>query len=158
VVLWASTTEPAPTKALRDDVVAFYKKSKFDPQALKTRFNIPDSAKAENTLRFEVLEHSKQLARLEPYLEEALESLDHLQDAAERGGPRWAAHVLLLRMWLLGRIVRLSEHQSALGALRKELPEYEAGKHTAWQLVPQGNLFDSASKKFAKTAAQLKMR
>jgi hypothetical protein len=157
VVLWACSPEPAP-EPLRAEVAAFRKQGRFDPQALKTRYDIPPDARAENRLKNEVYDNAKQLTRLAASLEEALEALEEVQGAAAKEGPRWAAQVALLRLWVTARLVSLEEHQAALGMLRKELPDHDPSKHAAWQLTPRMWLTDYAAKKRAERALALRVK
>jgi hypothetical protein len=158
VVLWACSPEPAP-EPLRAEVAAFRKQGRFDPQALTTRYAIPTDARAENRLKNEVYDNAKQLTRLAGCLEEALEALEEVQGAAASQGPRWAAQVMLMRLWVLSRLVSLEEHQAALGLLRKDqLPEHDPSKHAAWQLTPRAWLTDYAAKKRAERALSLRVK
>jgi hypothetical protein len=153
LALWACSDEEPPQR-LRADVAALRRNARIDPAALKLRYPIPARA-AEERFKADALFARRSLARCVGVLEDALEAVKAVDDQAERLGPRWQAHVLLLKVWLLRRTVSLEEHQAALTGLGSDLPGYDPQTHTAWRLVPYPRLRDVAAKKVAKLSEVL---
>ena len=153
VALWACSAEESPHR-LRADVAALRRNAKLDPAALKLRYAIPPRA-AEERFKADALFTRRSLARCVGVLEDALEAVKAVDDQAERLGPRWQAHVLLVKVWLLRRVISLEEHQAALSALGADLPAYDPQTHAAWRLVPHPRLRDAAAKKAAKLSEVL---
>lgn len=135
VALWACSHEAAPVP-LQIEVAAARRKGRIDPDSLKLRYAVPAGPRDEADLKDALLANGKQMSRLYVCLDDALEGLKEVEPDVAKLGRRWQAHVELLRAWLLLRLAALNEHQAALGAMRRELPDHTPGAHSAWRLAP----------------------
>ena len=145
IALWVCSPQPAPT-ALQVEVKAARARARFDASVFKHRFAIPAPA-AQDRFKRDLLDASKQLARVSACLEEAFDALERVKNLRDRAKLRWRANYDLVRAWVLSRQTAIEERGVALGMMRKELPEYDPKQHKAWQLVPRLRLMDFADKK-----------
>lgn len=153
--LWACSDDLIP-EPLLDEVNVVRQKNKIDPRTLRLRYAIPNP-RAEDRLKNEAFQVAKDLSRLTACLEDTLEALAAAQEQAKKEGPRWEAHLTLLRLWVTLRLGVLEEYQGALGRMRKEVPEYDVHKHTALHLMPDAKVSDLVAKRYVERADLLQV-
>jgi hypothetical protein len=109
----------------------------------------------EREFRGRILMQQHNVARVLARLEEAREELAKAASERARESRRWQAHHDYVAAYLQLQLAFLYEYQSALGALRKELPPHDPKMHTRWVLSPRPALAgDYEGKKHARDAAR----
>jgi hypothetical protein len=149
VVLWAVSTAPPPAK-LAQEVKQVKQEVKFDLSILQDgyRFNAN-----EKQFKDKVFKDEKNVARILDRLSETLDELKGVEGDLEKEGKRWRADYDFVRARLEMELAYVTEYQSMLGQMRKELPPRDPNVHGGWRLAstakPQG---DSAGRKLAGSA------
>jgi hypothetical protein len=153
LALWAAAPTPAPA-ALRAEVRKVRAAWKIDVGTLPTTYRAPAPGAAALFSR-RLFQENRALARIVGRLEDTLEELQAVGGERARQPKRWQANYDLLLGRLLAQLALLSEHQSALGMLRRDPPPLNPARHGGWGLRPDPALHDAEGRKFARQAARL---
>lgn len=153
-VLWAVSGGGEPTD-LSGEVREVRGKLRANLSVLRDGFRAPAPA-AEAAFKGQVEANERDVARILGLLRETYEELEAAKDMRDSAPKRWQANYDFVLARLEAQIAFLFEYQSALGRMRKELPERDPTLHGGWLLAASTTLEgDPAGKKMEKNARKL---